>query len=423
MRRNFWLGLVAILLVIGVAAYISTTHASTFLKRKIEVRQGLDLQGGVELTYSLDLSKTAPADQQTAISSTQDVIERRVNSTGVSEPVIEPSKIGNQQVLIVELPGIKDVESAIKLIGTTAQLDFRSEDSSTTTDSSNPNWVSTGLTGKQLTNATLTFDSTTNAPQISLQFNSAGTKLFSDITTQNVGKPIAIFLDNQEVSAPTVQEAITTGQAVITGQFTVQQAKDIVNLLNDGALQVPLKQIAQTTIGATLGVQSVKNSIVAGIIGLALVILFMLLNYRLAGLVATLALFSYGLITFALFKAIPVTLTLSGIAGFILSIGMAVDANILIFERMREELRAGKDLHIAMEEAFRRAWPSVRDSNMATIITCAILYFTTSGSVRGFALTLGLGVVISLFSSITVSRYFLRLFAMNPLLARGLEKV
>lgn len=422
MKNNFWLGLFAILLVISGGIYVSLPSTTKILGRNVEARQGLDLQGGVRLVYELDLSNTASADQTAALESTRNVIERRVNSTGVAEPVIQPSKVGSTQSVIVELPGVKDVQQAIDLIGKTAQLEFKELDSSSTS-SETANWISTGLTGKQLEKATLTFNSTTNKPEISLKFNSEGTELFSQITQRNVNKQVAIYLDEQVVSAPTVNEAITSGEAVISGSFTVQEAKDTINLLNAGALDVPIKLVEQRTVGATLGVQSIKDSLVAGLIGLLLVVAFMILNYRLAGVVATLALFGYAVITYALFKLIPVTLTLSGIAGFILSIGMAVDANILIFERMREELREGKDLKIAMEHAFHRAWPSVRDSNMATIITCAILFFTTTGSVKGFALTLALGVIVSLFSSITASRSFMRLFARSPFLARGLEKV
>jgi preprotein translocase subunit SecD len=421
MRRNFWVGLVLILALIGLSAYVSMPSTKSFLGRSVELREGLDLQGGVRLVYQLDLSQTAQSEKSQALESTRNVMERRVNSTGVAEPLIQPSNIGTNESLIVELPGIKDVQEAIDLIGKTAQLEFKEYDPNS--DANDPKWLATGLTGKQLTKATVTFDQTTNKPQISLQFNADGAKLFGDITARNVNNPLAIFLDNELLSAPNVQEKISSGQAVITGQFTLQEAKNIVNLLNAGALDVPIKLVEQRTIGATLGEESVKASLVAGLIGLVLVALFMLLNYRWAGFVAILALVSYTLMTFAIIKYVPVTMTLSGIAGFILSVGMAVDANILIFERMREELRAGKNLKIAMEEGFRRAWPSVRDSNAATLITCAILFFTTTGSIRGFALTLAIGVIVSLFSSITISRTFLRLSTLSNLFSRGVEKI
>ncbi|MEX2361851.1 MAG: protein translocase subunit SecD, partial [Patescibacteria group bacterium] len=403
---------------IGLAFYISLPSTTSFLGRSTTIRQGLDLQGGVRLVYQLDLSASADVDKAGAISSTRDVIERRVNTTGVAEPVIQSGKASGQETVIVELPGIKDVQEAINLIGQTAQLEFKEQ------DSRNPDqWINTGLTGKQLKNATVSFDPTTNAPQINLEFSSEGASLFEEITSRNVGKQVATFLDGEVLQIATVNEKIAGGQAVITGQFTIQEAKDLVSLLNAGALDVPIKLIEQRTVGATLGEQSVKNSLVAGVIGLLLVIIFMLVNYRVAGLAAVLALSGYAVIVVAMFKLIPVTITLSGIAGFILSIGMAVDANILIFERMREELRDGKNLSLAMEEGFTRAWPSVRDSNMATIITSGILFFTTTGLVRGFALTLALGVLVSLYSSITASRAFLRLFAMNKWLAKDMEKI
>lgn len=407
-----------ILATIGLAFYISLPSTTSFLGRSTTIRQGLDLQGGVRLVYQLDLSASADVDKAGAISSTRDVIERRVNTTGVAEPVIQSGKASGQETVIVELPGIKDVQEAINLIGQTAQLEFKEQ------DSRNPDqWINTGLTGKQLKNATVSFDPTTNAPQINLEFSSEGASLFEEITSRNVGKQVATFLDGEVLQIATVNEKIAGGQAVITGQFTIQEAKDLVSLLNAGALDVPIKLIEQRTVGATLGEQSVKNSLVAGVIGLLLVIIFMLVNYRVAGLAAVLALSGYAVIVVAMFKLIPVTITLSGIAGFILSIGMAVDANILIFERMREELRDGKNLSLAMEEGFTRAWPSVRDSNMATIITSGILFFTTTGLVRGFALTLALGVLVSLYSSITASRAFLRLFAMNKWLAKDMEKI
>jgi len=417
MRRNFWIGSVFILVIIGLGGYISWPGTTTVLKRNTSLRQGLDLQGGVRLVYQIDLSKTSSDQSAQAIESTRRVIERRVNSTGVSEPLIQPGKVGNNQTMIVELPGIKDVKQAIDLIGKTAQLDFREANSEQT------DWQPTGLTGKQLSSASVTFDQTTNKPQVSLKFNAEGTKLFSQITSRNVSKPVAIFLDEELISSPTVQASIDSGEAVITGEFSIEETKQLVNLLNAGSLDVPIKPVEQRTVGATLGAESVKRSLVAGLIGLLLVAIFMIINYRLAGIASVVALLAYSLITLAFFKYIPVTMTLAGIAGFILSIGMAVDANILIFERLREELGEGKSLKVALEEAFHRAWPSVRDSNMATLITCGILYFTTTGMVRGFALTLALGVGVSLFSSITTSRALLRLITLNKFLERHLANI
>lgn len=421
MKRIQWIGLLLILVVIGFSTFISLPQTETFLGRDTVLRQGLDLQGGVRLVYQLDLSETGSEDRQEAIESTRRVIERRVNATGVAEPLIQPSRVGTNFAVVVELPGVRDVNEAIDLIGRTAQLEFKELDPASA--EGQPNWLPTGLTGKQLRRASVTFEPTTNAPQISLQFDADGQRIFGEVTARNNQRPLAIFLDQEMLSAPTVQETITTGEAVISGQFTIQEVRDTTNLLNAGALDVPISLVEQRTIGATLGEESIKASLIAGAIGLALVALFMLINYGLAGLIAILALIGYTLITYAIFKLVPVTMTLSGIAGFVLSIGMAVDANILIFERMREELRRDKDLRIAMEEGFRRAWPSVRDSNAATLITCGILFFTTTGSVRGFALTLAIGVFVSLFSSITASRSFLRLAAQSAILSRGVEKI
>lgn len=419
MRKRFYFGLVLIFALVALASYISYPTTTKIFNRDVTLRQGLDLQGGVQLKYELDLSKIEDVDLDQAIESARRVVESRVNSTGVSEPVIQPTKINQTNALIVELPGIKDINEAINLIGKTAQLQFKE----LIGEGEQAEWKNTQLTGKQLERASVSFEQRTNAPQISLQFNSEGDKLFAEITERNIGKPVGIFLDEELLSYPNVNERISGGQAVITGQFTIPEAKQIVNLLNAGALEVPIKLVEQRTIGATLGVESIKKSLVAGLVGLALVVIFMIMNYRIAGVVASLALLAYSIITIALFKYVPVTLTLSGIAGFILSIGMAVDANILIFERMREELRDGREVKSALEESFKRAWPSVRDSNVSTLITCAILYANTTGLVRGFALTLALGVLVSLFSSITTSRALLRLITVNNRLKTALEKI
>lgn len=416
-KRKFWVSLVLIIIVIGTAAYFSLPSTTSVFGRETIIRQGLDLRGGVRLVYELDYSRTTNSDRADALNSTVRVIERRVNTTGIAEPVIQPGKVGNKDVVTVELPGIDDVNQAIDLIGKTALLEFKEP------NAAGDDWIPTGLSGKQLDKASVSFDQTTNRPQISLKFNSEGQRLFGEITERNVGQPLAIFLDDELLQAPTVQQKIIDGEAVITGEYTIQEARESVELLNSGALDVPIDLVEQRTIGATLGEESVKKSIVAGLLGLALVGLFMVINYRFAGFIALLALVGYTAISVALFKLIPVTLTLAGIAGFILSIGMAVDANILIFERLREEIARGRELKVALGEAFRRAWPSVRDSNMATLITCAILFFTTTGSVKGFALTLAIGVFVSMFSSITASRLFLRLFARWSFFGRRLERL
>ncbi len=272
-------------------------------------------------------------------------------------------------------------------------------------------WKNTELTGRNLKKATVQFSPQDNTPEVSLEFDDEGAKLFEDITARNVGKPVAIFLDGYAISMPTVNEKITGGKAVITGRFTTVEAKELVKRLNSGALPVPITLVNQQTVGASLGQESVDNSLKAGMVGLILVALFMIIYYRFLGVLSVIALGVYGLLSLAIFKLWPVTLTLSGIAGFILSVGMAVDANILIFERLKEELRAGRSLTSAIQEGFARAWPSIRDSNFTTILTCVVLIEFSTSVIKGFAVTLMLGVLLSMFSAITVTRTFLRLFS------------
>ncbi|MEK7516348.1 MAG: protein translocase subunit SecD, partial [Patescibacteria group bacterium] len=272
-------------------------------------------------------------------------------------------------------------------------------------------WRATGLGGKQLESASVIFDPTTGEPQVSLNFNSEGKALFAEITTRNVGKLLAIFLDGQPISIPRVSEPITGGSAIVSGTFDIREAKLLAQRLNAGALPVPITLVSQQTVGASLGKSSLDRSLFAGLIGFAIVALFMVLYYRLPGLLAVGALVSYATLLLALFKFIPVTLTLAGIAGFILSIGMAVDANVLIFERLKEELRLKKTIGLAVDEAFRRAWPSIRDGNLTTLLSCAVLFWFSESLVRGFALTLGIGVLVSMFSAISVTRVFLKMIA------------
>lgn len=384
---------------------------------------GLDLLGGAHLLYQADFSGLGAVDKATAMQGVRDVVERRVNYFGVSEPLVQ---ISGEDRLIVEIAGITDINQAIELIGATPLLEFKEEGADIGADGKliqdlvmidgqlqvNPfgEWKSTGLSGKQLKRAQLTFDPQTSRPQVSLELNSEGTQLFADITRRNIGKPVAIFLDGVPISIPTVQGEITDGNAVISGAFTPQEAKTLATRLNSGALPVPISLISQQTIGASLGAQSLNDSVRAGLWGLLLVALFMIVFYRLPGVTAVFALLVYTLIVLAAYKAVPVTLTLAGIAGFVLSLGMAVDANVLIFARMSEELKAGKALPVAMTEGFRRAWLSIRDSHVTTLISALILYLFTTSIVRGFALTLAIGVITSLFSSIVVTRAFLTPF-------------
>jgi len=368
---------------------------------------GLDLVGGAHLVYQVDLSKVPTANQSSVIAGLRDVIEKRVNLYGASEPQVYTAQSGNDTQLIVELAGIKNLSDAIQQIGTTPLLDFREVQN----DGSSTQFIYTNLTGEYITGAQLTFDQTTNAPQVSVTFNSDGAQIFQKITAANVGKPLAIFLDNQLIEAPTVEEAIPDGKAVISGgNMTVDAARTLVERFNAGALPAPITLVNQQTISPTLGNDSLKKVIIAGIIGTILVILFMLSYYGLLGVFAALALIIYTALTLGIFKLIPITMSLAGIAGFILTIGMAVDANILIFERIKEEHKKGLPYSSAVQEGFRRAWPSIRDSNTSTIITAVILYYFTSSFVQGFALTLLIGVIVSLFSAITTTRLFLYVF-------------
>ncbi len=270
-------------------------------------------------------------------------------------------------------------------------------------------WQNTELTGKNLDRAYVSFNPNDNTPQVSLKFDSEGSRMFEDITGRNVGKPVAIFLDGYIISAPRVDEKITGGEAVISGGFNIQEAKLLAQRLNAGALPVPIELVSQQTVGASLGHSSLNASLFAGIIGLLAVGLFMIAYYRLPGILSVISLGIYGILVLAIFKIWPVTLTLSGMAGFILSIGMAVDANVLIFERLKEELREGKPLDNALSESFNRAWPSIRDGNISTLITCFILIQFTTSIVKGFAITLGLGVIVSMFSAIVITKTMLQL--------------
>lgn len=500
---------------------------------KFKFRLGLDLQGGAHLVYQADTSQVDGRDQASAVAGVRDVIERRVNAFGVSEPVVQTNMVGNDYRVIVELAGVKDIDQAIQMIGETPLLEFKTQNpnySAELTDaqkaelekynneqkakaekvlkevlvknsdfeniakqySEDPGskdqggdlgwakrgmfvkefedeifdvlqpgqtsqilvetsfgyhiikkiavrgegadlevhaqhilfkiqkeadivseanqWLNTQLSGKNLTRAQVQFDPQSGEPQVGLEFNDEGKTLFAEITEQNVGKPVAIFLDGQPISVPRVDEPIKEGKAVISGRFNIKEAKQLVERLNAGALPVPITLISQETVGASLGQESLDKSLFAGIIGLIAVALFMLFFYRLPGLISVIALIIYALINLTLYKTLSLTLTLAGIAGFILSVGMAVDANVLIFERLKEELKAGREVSSAVDEGFKRAWTSIRDSNISSLITCVILYWIGTSMVKGFALTLALGIFISLFSAITVTRTFLKLF-------------
>jgi len=503
---------------------------------KFKFRLGLDLQGGAHLIYNADTSQINQADKASAVNGVRDVIEKRVNAFGVSEPVVQTNQVGGDYRVIVELAGVKDVNEAIKMIGETPFLEFKEQDPNYTDgltaeekkqldnynleakkkaedvlkkvlvsgadfaalarqyseDSSAQNggelgfvkrgqfvaefdnvifdkqqfpgvypavvqsqfgyhiikkiesrgigadeeinsahiliktktendfaqkdqWKNTLLSGKDLKRASVQFDTNTGDPEVSLEFNDQGKNLFAEITTRNVGRPVAIFLDGEPISVPNVREPIREGRAVISGRFNIKEAKQLVERLNAGALPVPITLIAQEKVGASLGQESLEKSLFAGLIGLIAVAVFMLIFYRLPGLVSVLALCLYTLVNLAIYKIFSITLTLAGVAGFILSVGMAVDANVLIFERLKEEMKTGRDLAASVEEGFKRAWTSIRDSNISSLITCVVLYWLGTSMVKGFALTLAIGVITSMFSAITVTRTLLKLFLVKNL--------
>jgi preprotein translocase subunit SecD len=389
--------------------------------RNLEIKKGLDLQGGSQLVLRADMSEIEDGSQSDALISARDIISRRVDLYGVAESSIQTSQVNEEHRILVELPGIEEVDQAIELIGKTAQLDFRElpEEMKESTQSTIFDFVSTGLGGQDLKKASVSFDnqSVAGGPVVSLEFSSEGAKKFAEITQRNIDQPVGIFLDEYPVTLPRVNEAITTGQAVISGDFDIDSAKELAIQLNAGALPVPIEVIEQRTIGPSLGQESIDKSVRAGLIGLAIVMAFMIALYGKLGIISSIALVIYGLVTLAIYKLVPVTLTLPGIAGLILSIGMAVDSNILIFERMKEEKRSGRTWSASMEMGFGKAWDSIKDANLATILTALILFnpfnwsfLVTSGMVRGFALTLLLGTFISMFTGVFVSRVLIRAF-------------
>lgn len=392
---------------------------------------GLDLAGGTHLVYQADVSKIEEIDIKDSMSALRDVIERRTNLFGVSEPLVQVETTDKHNRLIVELPGVTDINQAVEMIGQTPLLEFKKEKENTQeiieakqsfakalesgeekeiTSSDlafQDPYTDTGLTGSFLEKARLQFDPTTGEPAVSLSFNKEGREMFAKITKENVGKTLAIYLDGSPITIPVVREEIRDGNAEISGGFNPEEAKQLVRDLNYGALPVPIELISTQSVGASLGEDVLNKGIMAGIYGLLAVALFLLLWYRLPGLVSVIALGFYVIVMLALFKVIPVTLTSAGIAGFILSIGMAVDANVLVFERIKEELKKGLIIEDAIREGFARAWLSIRDGNISSIITAIILFWFGTSLVQGFALTFGIGVAISMFSALTITRTLL----------------
>ncbi|MGC8851870.1 MAG: protein translocase subunit SecD [Minisyncoccia bacterium] len=390
---------------------------------------GLDIAGGTILIYNADLNNINPNHYSDALNGLKDIIERRINYTGVKEPRVSIEKHDNQYQLVVELAGIKDINKAIKMIGETPYLEFKEARSDTEIKeilalqeeekkkpnpdqkilSLDPYFKKTSLTGRYLQSASVAFDPTTNMPIVDLQFNTEGAQIFAELTKKNLGKPLAIYLDNQLISAPIVRDEIISGRAQISGRFTLNEAKQLAMRLNQGALPVPITLVSQQTISSILGENSLNKIIKAGIIGLIGVIIFMIIVYRFWGSIASLALIIYTISSLAIFKAIPITLTLASLTGFILSLGMAVDANVLIFEYAKEEKRNGKPDNLALEEGFKKSWAAIRDSNISTIISAIILYYFSSSMIRGFALTLAIGVGVDLLTVIYITKILLQI--------------
>lgn len=437
--------LVALLILIigGLLAafvYYSETDTGAWWQRPFKL--GLDLKGGSHLVYEADVAAVPAGEVDEAMSALRQVIERRINAFGVAEPVIqvEQSSLvegGDAQRLIVELPGVTDLAEAQRQINVTPTLEFKLErpegaekeaiiaayeraaelladNQSLPNDpllQEDPYFISSGLTGRYLKRAEVVFAPQAVAPSISVEFTAEGADLFAEITAANVDKPLGIYLDGALISAPVVREAIRNGQAEISGQFTVDEARELSRNLNLGALPVPIALASSQTVGPTLGAVALEGGIRAGLIGFAVIALFMLLWYRLPGLVAVVALGFYAALVLALFKLLGVTITAAGIAGIILSVGIAVDANILIFERLKEELHRNDNVVDSLTEAFRRAWTSIRDSNISTILSALILFWFGTSFIKGFAVTLVIGVAVSMFTAISVTRLLLQAVA------------
>ena len=389
---------------------VAIVITSIFVIYKKPTKLGLDLVGGSRIMLEAKTTDTVGTITPDTMARLQTAIESRVNKLGVSETTV--TTVGDKR-LLVEIPNVTDLKEAEAFLGKTALLEFKppvldAKGELVRDEKGNPVWEPAAITGEDLEKADVGSNQSGQFV-VNIKFSPKGSTKFAELTGKLVGKPMAIFFDGEEISAPNINEPIYQGAAEISGNFTAETATRMVNLLNAGALPVPSDIIEENTVGPTLGADSIEKSKFAGLLGVGLVMLFMIMMYRLPGVIADIALIIYALILFSLFKIIPVTLTLAGIAGFILSVGMAVDANVLIFERTKEELRAGRNLFTAISSGFDRAWTSIFDSNMTTILTCVILYFLGTSVVKGFALTLALGVMVSMFTAIFVTRNFMHL--------------
>jgi protein-export membrane protein SecD len=440
------IALLFVALGIGLGGYLYQSQE----KGNNPFKLGLDLSGGSYLVYKADISTVAEEEISDSMDALRDTIERRINAFGIAEPNVNTETHtlgveGTEHRLVIELPGVTDLDEAVELIGQTPLLEFKSEASAAVIaeiqnelaglstqnedgetanvelsleqfqDIQDRRYVSTALTGKYLEKSQLQFSQAgiqnggglQSRPIISLRFNSEGAKLFEELTRDNVGKTIAIYLDGILVSAPTVNTAISGGEAIIEGGFTLEEAKETVGRLNSGALPIPIELISTNTIGPTLGHDAVEAGVYAGILGLILIGCVLIVWYRLPGLIAVVALGIYTAVMLWMFKFIPITLTSAGITGFIISIGIAVDANILIFERMKEEIKAGKNLYASVETGFKRAWASIRDANISSVISAVVLFWQGTALIKGFALTFGLGILISMITAVTITRFLL----------------
>lgn len=405
-RRRKWFRFILVLILGGLATVATIPKGPDLnlekiglksIKKKLQIQRGLDLQGGSHLVYEADLSKIKEEDKNKAMQSLQTNIEKRVNSFGVAEPNIYTSKLGETRRLVIELPGVKEVDKAMDLIGKTAQLKFKE------VDETGQNFIETALTGEHLSSAALDYDQQSGKPQVAIQFDDEGKKLFAEITKKNLGKQLAIFLDDEVLTAPTVQSEITEGKAVITGDYKAEDAKKLAIQLNAGALPVPIQNVEQRTVGATLGQNSVNKSLVAGGLAVIIVSIYMLIYYRVLGIFSAIGLGLYLALMLTLFKLFSITVTMGGIAGLILSVGASMETDVLIFERIREELRDGRTFSLASHLGFQKAWPSIRDSNFVSLIICVILY-NAGGLVRGFAVVLGLGIAMGLLTTFLGTR-------------------
>ena len=428
-RYHRWVILILIILAVGIWIDLPNNPGIRIfgIERDIRTSLGLDLVGGVQALLEADLPADTPIDAE-AMQTARTIVENRVNGLGVTEAVVQ---LAGDRRIVVELPGETDPERALAtlkqtgllefvdlsslspdqafaLVGTTIETDFARSEESQQEEGFEPSQIyPTVITGSALGNVGVTTGPTGDY-QVAFELKSEEAKIFSDYTTRNVGTVLAIVLDKQIISAPRINEPITDGQGVISGDFTLEGANELAVQLRYGSLPIPLTVVETRTVGPTLGSDSLQKSLFAGLIGFTVVILFMILYYRLPGIVADIAIIIYAILAFAIFRFIPITLSLAGIAGFLLSTGSALDANILFFERIKEELRSGRTLSQALDIGWRRAWPSIRDSNIAILITCAILFWFGSSFgatiVKGFSLTLALGVGISLFVALIVTR-------------------